>query len=86
MRVCRRLKDVGRLTGEGSQLVPYEAEQEAVHGNVLLRAQEKALRLIAEAVAAKGRALLHIGEGAHVELQGVQIRHFRRSLSAGNRG
>jgi hypothetical protein len=41
-----RLKGVGRLTGEDGQLVPYEAEQEEVHGNVLMGAQE-ALRLIA---------------------------------------
>jgi hypothetical protein len=42
------------VAARAGELVPYEAEQEAIHGNVSLRAQEKALRLIAEAVAAKG--------------------------------
>jgi hypothetical protein len=41
VRVPRRCS-VGRLTGEDCQLVPYEAEQEAIHGNVSLHAQEKA--------------------------------------------
>jgi hypothetical protein len=41
VRVPRRCS-IGRLTGEDGQLVPYEAEQEAIHGNVSLHAQEKA--------------------------------------------
>ena len=33
-----------------------KAEQEAIHGNVLLRAQDKGLRFIAEALALMGMA------------------------------
>jgi hypothetical protein len=49
-----RLKGVGRLTGEDGQLVPYEAEQEAIHGNVSLRAQGKVLTAQARTLMGKG--------------------------------
>ena len=44
---ARRLKGVGRLIGEDASSSRIKAKQEAIHGNVSLRAQEKALRLIA---------------------------------------
>ena len=46
---------------DGGELVPYEAEQEAIREIVSLRAQGKALRAIAQAVAAKGYKLSHEG-------------------------
>jgi DNA invertase Pin-like site-specific DNA recombinase len=46
---------------DGGELVPYEAEQEAIREIVSLRAQGKALRAIAQAVAAKGHKLSHEG-------------------------
>jgi putative DNA-invertase from lambdoid prophage Rac len=51
----------GFRRGESGELVPYEAEQEAIREIVSLRAQGKALRAIAEAVAAKGHKLSHEG-------------------------
>jgi putative DNA-invertase from lambdoid prophage Rac len=49
-----------RRGGDGD-LVPYEAEQEAIREMVSLRAQGNALRAIAQAVAAKGHKLSHEG-------------------------
>jgi hypothetical protein len=46
---------------ENGDLIPYEAEQEAICEIVALRAQGKALRAIAHAVAAKGHTLSHEG-------------------------
>jgi hypothetical protein len=47
--------------GESGELVPHEAEQAAIREIVSLRAQGKALRVIAQAVAAKGLKLSHEG-------------------------
>jgi putative DNA-invertase from lambdoid prophage Rac len=44
----------GFRRGDGGELVPHEAEQEATREMVALRAQGKALRAIAEAVQARG--------------------------------
>ena len=44
----------GFRVGESGELVPHEAEQEAIREIMALRAQGKALRVITEAVAAKG--------------------------------
>ena len=51
----------GFRRGEGGELAPHEAEQEAIREIVALRAQGKPLRSIAEAVAAKGHRLSHEG-------------------------
>src|SRR6202042_3386539 len=51
----------GFRRGESGELVPHEGEQEAVREMVALRSQGKALRAIAEAVAAKGHKLSHEG-------------------------
>jgi putative DNA-invertase from lambdoid prophage Rac len=51
----------GFRLGESGELVPHEAEQEAICEIVALRAQGKALRAIAHAVAAKGHKLSHEG-------------------------
>jgi len=51
----------GFRRGGAGELVQQEAEQEAIREIVSLRAQGKALRAIAEAVAAKGHKLSHEG-------------------------
>jgi putative DNA-invertase from lambdoid prophage Rac len=51
----------GFRRGEGGELVPHEGEQEAIREMVELRAQGKALRVIAEAVVTKGHKLSHEG-------------------------
>src|SRR3984885_7040597 len=49
----------GYRRGDDGELVPYEAEQEAIGEIVSLRAQGNVLRAIAQAVAAKGHKLSH---------------------------
>jgi putative DNA-invertase from lambdoid prophage Rac len=51
----------GFRRGESGELVPHEAEQEAVAEMVALRAQGKPLRAIAKAVQAKGNRISHEG-------------------------
>jgi putative DNA-invertase from lambdoid prophage Rac len=51
----------GYRRGESGELVPHEAEQETIREIVSLRSQGKALRAIAQAVAAKGYKLSHEG-------------------------
>jgi putative DNA-invertase from lambdoid prophage Rac len=51
----------GYRRGESGELIPHEAEQEAIREIVALRAQGKPLRAIAEAVAAKGHCISHEG-------------------------
>ena len=51
----------GFRRGESGELVPYEAEQEAIREVVALWAQGKPLRTIAEAVRAKGLKISHEG-------------------------
>jgi hypothetical protein len=51
----------GYRRGESGELVPHQAEQEAIREMVALRAQGKALRAIADAVKAKGVKISHEG-------------------------
>src|SRR5271157_887667 len=51
----------GFRRGDAGELVPHEAEQEAIREIFALRAQGKPLRAIAEAVAEKGHRLSHEG-------------------------
>lgn len=51
----------GFRRGESGELVPHEAEQEAIREMVALRAEGRPLRAIAEAVRAKGHKLSHEG-------------------------
>jgi putative DNA-invertase from lambdoid prophage Rac len=51
----------GFRLGESGELVPHEAEQEAIREIVALRAQGKVLRAIADAVRAKGYRISHEG-------------------------
>ena len=51
----------GFRRGDDGELVPHEAEQEAIREIVSLRAQGNALRAIVQAVAAKGHKLSHEG-------------------------
>jgi putative DNA-invertase from lambdoid prophage Rac len=51
----------GFRRGESGDLVPHEAEQEAIREIIALRAQGKPLRAIAKSVAAKGHTLSHEG-------------------------
>ena len=51
----------GFRRGEGGELVPHEAEQEAIREIVHLRAQGRPLRAIADAVRAKGVRISHEG-------------------------
>src|SRR5580698_3844012 len=51
----------GFRRGDDGELVPHEAEQEAIGEIVSLRAQGNVLRAIAQAVAAKGHKLSHEG-------------------------
>jgi putative DNA-invertase from lambdoid prophage Rac len=51
----------GFRRGDSGELIPHEAEQEAIREIRSLRAKGKALRSIAEAVAAKGHKLSHEG-------------------------
>jgi putative DNA-invertase from lambdoid prophage Rac len=60
-----------RRGDDGGELVPYEAEQEAIREIVSLRAQGKALRAIAQAVAAKGHKLSHEGVAGVLRASGI---------------
>ena len=51
----------GFRRGEDGELVPHEAEQEAIREMVALRAQGRPLRAIADAVRAKGVRISHEG-------------------------
>ena len=51
----------GFRRGDDGELVPYEAEQEAIREIMSLRAQGKALRAIAAAAQAKGHRISHEG-------------------------
>jgi hypothetical protein len=54
----------GFQLGDDGELVPHEAEQEAIREMIALRAQRKALRAIAEAMQAKGHRISHEGVAA----------------------
>ncbi len=51
----------GFRRGDDGELVPHEAEQEAIREMVALRAQGKALRAIADAMRARGHKISHEG-------------------------
>jgi hypothetical protein len=51
----------GFRRGDNGELVPHEAEQEAIREMVALRAQGKALRAIAAVAQAKGHRISHEG-------------------------
>jgi putative DNA-invertase from lambdoid prophage Rac len=72
----RRPKGVGRLTGEDGELVPHFKPNKAIHGNVSLRAQDKALRLICGGGLRRASAPLPMGAGNHVALQGFGLALF----------
>jgi putative DNA-invertase from lambdoid prophage Rac len=61
----------GFRRGESGELVPHEAEQEAIREMIALRAQGKPLRAIAHAVAAKGHKLSHEGVAGVLRASGV---------------
>jgi putative DNA-invertase from lambdoid prophage Rac len=74
----------GFRRGDDGELVPYEAEQEAIREIVSLRAQGNALRAIAQAVAAKGHKLSH--EGVAGVLRAAARNGHHISLSRGENG
>jgi putative DNA-invertase from lambdoid prophage Rac len=51
----------GFRRGDDGELVPHEAEQEAIREMAALRAEGEALRAIATAMAAKGHRISHEG-------------------------
>jgi hypothetical protein len=51
----------GYRRGEHGELAPHEGEQAAIRKMMALRAQGKALRVIAEAMRAKGFKISHEG-------------------------
>jgi putative DNA-invertase from lambdoid prophage Rac len=61
----------GYRCGESGELFPNEAEQEVIREIVSLRAQGKALRAIAQAVAAKGYKLSHEGVAGVLRVAGA---------------
>jgi putative DNA-invertase from lambdoid prophage Rac len=61
----------GFRRSESGDLVPHEAEQETIREIVALRAQGRPLRVIAEAVAAKGHRLSHEGVAGVLRASGV---------------
>jgi putative DNA-invertase from lambdoid prophage Rac len=60
----------GFRRGDAGELVPIDAEQEAIREMVALRGQGKALRAIAAEMRAKGRRISHEGVRAALEAQG----------------
>jgi putative DNA-invertase from lambdoid prophage Rac len=61
----------GYRCGESGELFPNEAEQEVIREIVSLRAQGKALRAIAQAVAPKGYKLSHEGVAGVLRVAGA---------------
>ena len=59
----------GYRRGDAGELVPVDAEQEAIREMVTLRGQGRALRAIADAMRAKGRRISHEGVRAALEAQ-----------------
>jgi putative DNA-invertase from lambdoid prophage Rac len=60
----------GYRRGDGGELVPVDADQEAIREMVALRGQGLALRAIADTMRAKGRRISHEGVRATLEAQG----------------
>ena len=59
----------GFRRGDAGELVPVDAEQEAIREMVALRGQGRALRAIADAMRAKGVKVTHEGVRAALEAQ-----------------
>ena len=47
--------------GDGGELAPHEAEQEAIREMAALKAQGRSLRTIAAELQAKGHQISHVG-------------------------
>jgi putative DNA-invertase from lambdoid prophage Rac len=73
----------GFKRGDGGELVPVDADQEAIREMVALRGQGKALRAIADAMRAKGVQVSHEGVRAALEAQrdARRISETRRTLT-----
>ena len=69
----------GFRRGEDGELVPHEAEQEAIREMIALRAQGEALRAIANAMAAKGHRISH--EGVAGVLRGLVAYRYQPSAA-----
>jgi putative DNA-invertase from lambdoid prophage Rac len=74
----------GFRRGESGELVPHEAEQQAIRMMVQLRVQRKPLRAIAEAVAAKGHRISHEGVAGVLRTADDLAKSRRLNLSADN--
>jgi putative DNA-invertase from lambdoid prophage Rac len=61
----------GFRRGDDGELVPHEAEQEAIREMAALRAEGEALRAIATAMAAKGHRISHEGVAGVLRTSGV---------------
>jgi putative DNA-invertase from lambdoid prophage Rac len=61
----------GFRRGDDGELVPHEAEQEAIREMAALRAEGEALRAIATAMAAKGHRISHEGVAGVLRASGV---------------
>ena len=77
----------GFRRGESGELVPHEAEQEAIREMVALRAEGRPLRAIADAMRAKGVEISHEGVanvlrglGGHTGVEELEWRHRNASL------
>jgi len=73
----------GFRRGDDGELVPHEAEQEAIREMVTLRAQGKALRAIADAVQAKGHQISHEGVSGVLKSIITIICHSNGQFSVG---
>ena len=62
---------LGFRLGESGDLVPHEAEQEAICEMVELRAQGRSLRAIADAVRANGHRISHEGVAGVLKTAGI---------------
>ena len=64
-------RSLGFRLGESGDLVPHEAEQEAICEMVELRAQGRSLRAIADAVRANGHRISHEGVARVLKTAGI---------------
>jgi putative DNA-invertase from lambdoid prophage Rac len=64
-------KAFGFRRGDDGELVPHEAEQEAIREMAALRAEGEALSAIATAMAAKGHRISHEGVAGVLRAAGV---------------
>ena len=73
----------GFRRGESGELVPHEAEQEAIREMVALRGQGKALRAIAEAMQARGHRISHEGVAGVLRTARGGERTYKRPFGSG---